>query len=404
MKINYRDFLEKILNSKGFVNSENLRKLLAYLVNCSAEGKPAKETQIAIDVFERDLTHNGQDSTIVRVNIHNLRKKLSHYYLTEGKNDNVRFVIPKGRYRVEFEERQHSDKEKRKSAVCLSRQAFLLLVFTLLAAAISLLFFLKSNKEIAKTEIWKDFTNSEKPTMVVLGDYFFYKGKDTAQNQDLVIRDFRINSKDDFDSFVHGSPGLSAKYEAAGFGYLGYSMPFALKELLPALPGADLEICLMSEFNSRYLQQYNIVFVGLYKTMGLFKNYFQHSGFAIDDQHNTLGIKGAKDCIDSVFVQSGQVEQVHDDYAIAAKFPGPANNHIFLFSSFHDSGLTECVKAFTNPGLLDGTCSEIEAKCGKIPKYFELLLKVAGANRTDISSKILHVNKLGANTNYWEIN
>ncbi len=404
MKTNRQQFLNKILISEEFAHSENLKKLLTYLVNCSLEDKTAKETQIAVDVFERDLTDSNQDSTIVRVNIHNLRKKLNHYYLTEGKDDELQFIIPKGRYKVEFIKH-----EKTKQTPPTGRMYFYF--FSILAILTIILFFTfktfygSEESVTTKSAVWKNIIGNEKPTMIVLGDYFFYREMDSTFEKELVIRNYDINSPGDFENFLAAHPAQQSKYKPAGFSYLGYSTPFVLKDLLPVFHQEhDIEICLMSEFNNRYLQQYNIIFVGLYKTMGLFKTYFQHSAFTVDDRNNILRINDSLGNEVKNFSQNGQVENVHDDYAIAAKFPGPNHNSIFLFSSFHDSGLIECVKTFTTPALLKKTCAEIKSTCGDIPNNFEVLIKVVGANRTDINSEILHINRLNPEINYWAIN
>lgn len=409
MKSEYLKFLNKIVGSKEFAHSENLKKLLHYLVNCSFEGKAAKETQIAADVFERDLTENDQqDSTIVRVNIHNLRKKLSHYYLTEGKNDIVQFIIPKGRYKVEFiENSQTSSKNKKAFKWFHCTKSFQIISTLLIIALISFFIFLKLNEQpkgdIIKSAIWKNFTENQKPTMIVLGDYFFYKEKDSTESESI-IRNYDINSESDLDQFLETHSEMQSKYKPAGFGYLGYSVPYVLKGLIPVFHGTDFEICLMSEFNNRYLQQYNIIFVGLYKTMGLFKTYFQHSDFIVDDTNNRLEIIDSTGNITASYIQNGKAENIHDDYAIAAKFPGPNHNYIFLFSSFHDIGIIECVKTFTTPELFETTSSKIKSTYGNIPNNFELLIKVIGANRTDISSEIQYINQIDPKTNYWEIN
>lgn len=102
MENQYDKYIQKILQNEIFANSPKSKDLFIYLLKCNEQGTPVKEIQIAADVFQRDLSEGDQESTIVRVNIHNLRKKLKHYYLTEGKNDEIQFGMPVGRYHVEI--------------------------------------------------------------------------------------------------------------------------------------------------------------------------------------------------------------------------------------------------------------------------------------------------------------
>jgi hypothetical protein len=92
--------LERILNSETFRKTPSLRHLLEYVVTRTAEGhaEQIKESVIAIDVFSRREDFDGRIDNIVRVQASRLRKLLETYYAEEGKDDKIRFSIPKGSY------------------------------------------------------------------------------------------------------------------------------------------------------------------------------------------------------------------------------------------------------------------------------------------------------------------
>ena len=79
---------------------------MRYLADATIQNRVLKETVIAIDVFNRDSSFDPGDSSIVRSSIFNLRKKLDAYYLTEGSDDSIYISIPKGSYRVVFQEKR----------------------------------------------------------------------------------------------------------------------------------------------------------------------------------------------------------------------------------------------------------------------------------------------------------
>lgn len=94
--------IQGIKQSKTFQSAGIYVKLIDYLYTEFRHGRVPKETSIAIDVFNRGDDFDPSSDTIVRVHMHNLRKKLEHYYLTEGKNEPCRLRIPKGHYQLQF--------------------------------------------------------------------------------------------------------------------------------------------------------------------------------------------------------------------------------------------------------------------------------------------------------------
>ena len=93
-----------LLKSKHFARSEKQSSLLNYLCEKWIEGNAEQlnEYQLALEVFHRRADHSGAEDSIVRVQAHELRRRLNEYYLAEGKDRPVRIEIPKGSYRPQF--------------------------------------------------------------------------------------------------------------------------------------------------------------------------------------------------------------------------------------------------------------------------------------------------------------
>jgi hypothetical protein len=96
--------VEILLKSKHFARSEKQSSLLNYLCEKWIEGNAEQlnEYQLALEVFHRRADHSGAEDSIVRVQAHELRRRLNEYYLAEGKDRPVRIEIPKGSYRPQF--------------------------------------------------------------------------------------------------------------------------------------------------------------------------------------------------------------------------------------------------------------------------------------------------------------
>ncbi len=92
--------LEKILTSNTFAEALRLRNFLKYIVFTSLEGKAdaIKEYHIAVEVFGRKESFDPRLDPIVRVEASRLRSKMEQYLKTEGQNDRLMILIPKGRY------------------------------------------------------------------------------------------------------------------------------------------------------------------------------------------------------------------------------------------------------------------------------------------------------------------
>jgi adenylate cyclase len=100
-----RTCLDRILASPCFVQSERQQRFLRFIVTETLAGHTdrLKGYTIAIEVFDRDVRFDPAIDAIVRVEAARLRAKLREYYDREGRNDPVRFELPKGAYVIRME-------------------------------------------------------------------------------------------------------------------------------------------------------------------------------------------------------------------------------------------------------------------------------------------------------------
>ena len=96
--------LQTILHGKAFSHSSSLRQALEFIVRTSLSSplEPIKEYTIATEVLGRTGDFDPKADNIVRVQMHRLREKLDEYYLTEGREEPIRIVIPLGQYSPEY--------------------------------------------------------------------------------------------------------------------------------------------------------------------------------------------------------------------------------------------------------------------------------------------------------------
>ena len=102
--------LDAIVQSGLFHRAPNLASILRYVCERYFEGAgdQIKEYTIAVEALGRDASFDQKRDSIVRVEVHRLRKRLSDYYQDAGREHPVHIVIPNGQYAPQFRSRDAS--------------------------------------------------------------------------------------------------------------------------------------------------------------------------------------------------------------------------------------------------------------------------------------------------------
>src|ERR1700733_8377453 len=100
--------VQRIIQSKAFRTSEVHRNLLHYLAEKSLSGTAdsLKEYTVGLDVFAKPASYDPRQASVLRMHAARLRQKRAEYYRTEGVSDPVIVDLPKGGFRVTFEQRE----------------------------------------------------------------------------------------------------------------------------------------------------------------------------------------------------------------------------------------------------------------------------------------------------------
>lgn len=360
--------LEEVINSKPFVRSETNRKLLTYLVESTLANKEVKEFTIASEVFNQ--TADSLQNSKVRVYIHNLRKKLEEYYNEEGKNCSIKLDIPKGCYCVQF---LRSKKERRINFSLLQS------LFIALLIGVIVFLLLKHQRcdayKASKHPFWSNIADNGKKTIVVAGDYFFYK--DTV-SPSLNIRNPKINNKAQLKAL-----GCDNLTDAGNVTYMPRDAFFCMPNLIPILHEAavDYQLILSSEFEWRYFRDDNMIYIGSYKNLYSLSVLFKRLGLSFDRFEDELiynnGTNEYKYKIR--FSDSNTIDPV-----VVFKIPGPSGNTIHFFASNHDIGCISSVQELTRTAQLKQLYNSLNTD----DDYFVAIYTAQGLARTDISLKL----------------
>lgn len=386
--------LQKILQSNSCKKSKINCELLEYLVKESISGHVPKETEIGIDVFNKKYDKTDSLNSNIRVYIYNLRKKLNSYYNSEGKNDKIIFEIEKGHYHVIFHHREKEVNEKTedRSKYKLYKLLFFATLLVLVLGSVANIIFTKPHKSKYKNyPMWSDFHNSPKKTLLVLGDHFLMNSSLPTNNEGL-IRDYYVNSRKEYEEFMENNPELEDSLSASYVTYLTKQGPFSMKMINDVFydMNTDFQLKLASEIQMNDLKNYNIIFIGSYKTIEPFKDFldFDFDYNIIENQHEYLVSTGNK--ADTFRIEGGWDEKT--DYSLLLNFQSLSGNSFLFFLSSQDIGNISTVRLFTNGEYLEKFYKEQVQPLNT--KYFKALYRVKGFNTTDFTYELLRVDKI----------
>lgn len=96
--------LARVLASRFFVRSQNMKRLLRFLVAEAKEGRGSqlKAVEIGMRALGRGPRFDPNIDPIVRVECARLRRLLALYAETEGADDAFAFELPRGNYGITF--------------------------------------------------------------------------------------------------------------------------------------------------------------------------------------------------------------------------------------------------------------------------------------------------------------
>jgi hypothetical protein len=398
----HKKLLEKILASGEFSNSKIYQTYLSFLVESARQGRELKETTIAIEVFGKDASFNPAEDTIVRSHTYSLRKKLESYYFHEGKDDKIRLKIPKGHYRIQFVPVTLNLVNPKTLFLLLSKKYYYILILILGGLAVVQFLHNRTIEEklqkyqaIKKNDpIWKEYLQSDLPILVVVGDHFFFSEYSEKYGSQIGIRHPKVNSIEDFQSLYP-----SMRMETSSEPYFPYHSIWSLPPILSILFSVNETPILRksSDVSTQMLDEYNIIFIGSIKTLYKLKHTISKSHFQFEIAPHRV-IYSPPDS-DSVRFYSTSLHSPgpNEDLILALKLPGPVGNSIFIIASYHSLGVPEIAYYLTSPARRIKLDQMFIRKYGTIPRFFEILFRVTGIDKTAYSTEILVCNKIPAN-------
>lgn len=396
---------ERIFQSKTFRSSDILRQLLSYLVDASLAGNAdeLKEYTVAVDALGKPSTYDPRQESAARMQVGRLRQKLAEYYRTEGAGDPIVLDLPKGGFRVVFEQAAFKQGEEAiidpappAPAKAAWRTREIALMAALLVAIAAGMFFARqywqtrsalkqqaANDTIAPwtpeiQQIWDPILSSNRPLVVCIATPMSVMIPGFG-----FVRDFSVNDWDE----VSKSKGITALKDAlhAGtvqpnFGYTGVGTATAAL-LLGQFLGARQKSLVITRANLLSLPELmeeNVVFLGpltgdreiralrvdqeiLLEPDGI-RNLHPHTGEPAFVPEGP-GRRGGEDSLDT--------------YSLISRVPGlRGKGEILSLSGNQVSSVMAGAQAITDPQVAKTLVSKLRKPDGSLPRYFQVVLRV----------------------------
>lgn len=376
------EYLNKITNSKQFTKATNSVVLLRYLVWCSVNNQPIKESIIGLELFGTPFFEEKNNSR-VRVSVYNLRKQLKKYYDGEGKKDKIIFDIPKGQYKTEFLIRKEVYPIKQKLHRLILPLMIIISVCSTTISIIKIQDDTSSKNKETKIPFWSSFLTNGKNNSIYVGDLFFMYGPGIFGREN-VLRDYTINNIEDFDKTLKQDSEIMGKYTPAPYTYLTVSCPYLVNRVSNFFSkyNESLDLKLSSKTGYSEIVSENAIYVGSLTNKNRFVPLFNF-------QSNNIKIEGANIAItypdSSKLLLSSGLSLKNIDYSIVSCIAGPENTEQFHFFSSHDIGIITAIDYFTNIDSLETFKNGLP----KGHKHFSAVYKSSGLERTKMKTELV---------------
>ncbi|WP_282136769.1 hypothetical protein [Seonamhaeicola maritimus] len=364
----------KLIDSNTFKNAPTSIALLQYLYNKTKKGTHLKESIIDIEFF-KNQNAGDRNNPRVRVNVHNLRKKIVQFYETEGKDDVWRLNINKGQYQVSFHknEQAHYILKKLKWSSLLPYMFFLAAVLIIVKISIPQ----------PKPSLWKTILSKDTSTNLYIGDHFGITGKTITRNNGWT-RDFSINSADEFYNFIDSNPNLKDSIKPSNYSYSTRMAALSTQKFQSFFQNFDkkFSIRFSTQTSTSEIKEGHALYAGPSKNNNQFLYFFNESNpyFEISDTQISLFNHPVQK--DTIFnLNSGDVSH---EYAVVSKYKSGDTEH-FVFFSQHDIGVSATVEYFTNIDSIQ----KFQDTYLKNNNHFTAIFEVKGQDRTNTSLKLI---------------
>jgi hypothetical protein len=386
-----------------------LSRLFDFLLTRSLAGGAPKETEIALQVFGKSPGFDVSQDAVVRVYVHKLRRRLEEFNGRTPGGDKI--VIPKGEYRLLLErpaaepvvapvaEPAPRAPARRANWIGIGIATFCALVVgALLGAGFSMGGAQWDMREVRHSAVWAPLLADDLPITIVIGDYYLLgEANPQTGHIDRLVREFFINSHEDFRDHAELNPQLMQRYRNLDLTYLPAASAFALQDIVPVLGTAKpVRVVLMSQLDANALKNSHIVYLGYISGLGMLGDrVFAASRVSPGGSYDELVDTKTDHTYLSTAMGATSGGEFRD-YGYFSTFAGPNGNRVVVIAGTRDIGVMQMAQSLSLRRDVDDLCQ----RAGPV-HAFESLVEVSGVGKTGLQSRSLFVSPINADK-IWE--
>jgi hypothetical protein len=400
-----RTQVERLLQSKVLEGSDSNRRLLSYLTDkaLAGEAEHLKEYTIALEAFAKPPSYDPRHDSVVRIQLGRLRQKLTQYYLAEGSADPIVVSLPKGAFRLQFDQ---SDKGRRQSR----EQPWKTLAIAFGAATVLLglwggfeAWALGRVRHDARpaleqwspelTELWAPLLDSRRPLLLCIGTPLFVRFPAFGFFRDPAAGQWEeLQASTRFQALEKslGNPAAMPWYTFTGTGEANAA--FLLGKLLAARR-ADVSLTRSSILSWQQVADNELIFIGPPKF-----NKQLDALPAVRDRDIVMEPRGIR----NRHPKSGEPEFLEDRFESGPQFDGETHALISLVPGI--SGTSDLLILSGNASadtfaaaeyLTEATrarqlAGRLRLPSGKLPRYYQVVLNVKFRNGIPVQTSYVY--------------
>lgn len=406
-----RQALARVLDSRTFSRSDQLRAFLRYVCEAEREGRAHQlnEYALGVSVLGRKEGYSPAEDSSVRSRAYELRSKLKSYYQDEAPDDPIQIEIDKGAYVPRFQRRDAiaeadrtpgaqpapptTEQGKAQDSGLAERRGGrrLIAIAGAVVAATAVMLVLRSSPRPAPpvvtaglatraatpemAQLWRPFLDTNVPILMSYEIRLFLYAPPTG----LVVRDFRANQKEE----VAHSQALTTfrermnadqmieTYDYADVGAV--QAAFLLGRLLEREVSLKSSIALGWEdiWNS------NVIFVGKSNANPMIRRVLHDAeldfaesefGAAVRNLHPLPG--------ESAEYPNAATHGSGKKYGVISVLPGPQpGHHMMILTGAGAELMWALAQSVTDPSRVKDIVSHVRAPAGDLPASFQVLIE-----------------------------
>lgn len=420
--------LTRVLESRTFGRSDQLRAFLRYVCEAELGGRAQQlnEYALGVSVLGRPEGYSPAEDSSVRSRAYELRNKLKSYYQTEASDDPIRIEIEKGAYVPRFQRRATAEPERpvdvqpatptppveavTNRVAPVWRPAISPRVLTGIVLVVALLAFafwatrtkppttgLAARASTHETEVlWKPFLDPATSLLLSFESRLFFYAPATG----LVVRDSQTNQKDE----IAASKALTAFRERMGADELVETRDYAdvgavqAAFLLGHMLNREVSLKDASALGWEDIWNSNVIFVGKSTVNPAIRRVLHDAdldfidtdfGAAVRNRHPRPG--EVAEYPNATTHGSGK------KYGVISVLPGPQpGHHMMVLTGAGAELMWALAQSVTDPVRVKEIVSRVLMPPGTLPATFQVLIEATFESNVPISIRTVTHHVYGA--------